>query len=131
MSMQRIRNLTLALLLAAGQAVVLPMPAAAHQAPAAGSIERGPAIMQAAAEMAARPSQASVDTFAAAKPAVNRSIALAAPSGLRREVFGFVNAGNLGDPTFGFASWNFSLLSTVAYFGLQINGADGSIVQGN
>jgi Glycosyl hydrolases family 18/FG-GAP-like repeat len=86
--------------------------------------------MQAAAEMAARPAQLPLESVAASVQP-KRSIALPAPSGLRREVFGFVNAGNLGSPTVGFASWNFSLLSTVAYFGLQVNSGDGSLVQGN
>src|SRR6266851_1523076 len=45
----------------------------------------------------------------------------------RREVFGFGLASSLGDPTFGYPSWNFSLLSTVAFFGLHINW-DGTIV---
>src|SRR5260370_4470184 len=44
-----------------------------------------------------------------------------------REVFGFALAGSLGDPTVGYPSWNFSLLSTVAFFGLHINW-DGTIV---
>jgi spore germination protein YaaH len=53
----------------------------------------------------------------------------ASNSGLVREVFGFVNAGNLGDATVGYSTWNFSLLTTVAYFGLQVNSGDGSLVQ--
>ncbi len=47
-----------------------------------------------------------------------------------REVFGYVNAGNLGDPNVGYPSWNFSLLSTVAYFGLVVD-SGGNLVQGN
>jgi hypothetical protein len=85
--------------------------------------------MQAAAEMAARPPQAAQTIVPTVQP--KRSIQLAAPSGLRREVFGFVNAGNLSSPTVGYASWNFSLISTVAYFGLQVNSGDGSLVQGD
>src|SRR5437899_3297866 len=50
----------------------------------------------------------------------NRSIRATSPS-LRREVFGFGLASSLGDPTIGYSSWNFSLLSTVAFFGLHIN----------
>src|SRR5579864_4701761 len=48
---------------------------------------------------------------------------------LQREVFGFAfgNA-SLADPTYGYPSWSFNLLSTVAYFGLDINW-DGTIVQ--
>jgi spore germination protein YaaH len=43
------------------------------------------------------------------------------------EVFGFGLASSLGDPTVGYPSWNFSLLSTVAFFGLHINW-DGTLV---
>lgn len=46
---------------------------------------------------------------------------------LRREVFGFALASSLADPTFGYPTWNFSLLSTVAFFGLHVNG-NGDIV---
>jgi hypothetical protein len=38
-----------------------------------------------------------------------------------REVFGFALASSLGDATYGYPSWNFSLLSTVAFFGLHVN----------
>jgi len=55
----------------------------------------------------------------------------APPAALNREVFGFANAGNLADPTVGYTTWVFSLLSTVAYFGLHVNAADGSLVQGD
>jgi spore germination protein YaaH len=51
----------------------------------------------------------------------------AASTNLRREVFGFGLASSLGDPTHGYPSWNFSLLSTVAFFGLHIRW-DGTIV---
>jgi spore germination protein YaaH len=47
---------------------------------------------------------------------------------VRREVFGFVNAGNLGSTTVGYATWNYSLLTTVAYFGLHVNSGDGNLV---
>ncbi|HEY3195100.1 MAG TPA: glycoside hydrolase family 18 protein, partial [Candidatus Dormibacteraeota bacterium] len=47
-------------------------------------------------------------------------------SSLRREVFGFALASSLNDPTVGDPTWNFSLLSTVAFFGLHIND-DGTI----
>jgi spore germination protein YaaH len=42
-----------------------------------------------------------------------------------REVFGFALASSLGDANYGYPSWNFSLLSTVAFFGLHVND-DGS-----
>jgi spore germination protein YaaH len=47
---------------------------------------------------------------------------------VQREVFGFVNAGNLGDPGVGYTTWNLGLLSTVAYFGLHVNSGDGHLV---
>jgi spore germination protein YaaH len=46
---------------------------------------------------------------------------------LSREVFGFALASSLSDPTVGYPSWNFSLLSTVAFFGLHVNW-DGKIL---
>lgn len=50
-------------------------------------------------------------------------------SSLRREVFGFAFANSsLGDPTYGYPSWHFDLLSTVAFFGLSIQW-DGTIIQ--
>ncbi len=46
-------------------------------------------------------------------------------SHLSREVFGFALGSSLSDPTIGYPSWNFNLLTTVAYFGLHVlwNGA--------
>jgi spore germination protein YaaH len=46
----------------------------------------------------------------------------------QREVFGFVNAVNLTNPDVGYPSWNLSLLTTVAYFGLHVNSGDGQPV---
>ena len=40
---------------------------------------------------------------------------------LYREVFGFAFASSLGDPNIGYPSWNMSLLSTVAYFGVHVD----------
>jgi spore germination protein YaaH len=42
------------------------------------------------------------------------------PGGLSREVFGFALASSLSDPTVGYPSWNLSLVSTVAFFGLHV-----------
>jgi hypothetical protein len=41
--------------------------------------------------------------------------------GLTKEVFGYATAGSLGDPTFGYTSWNFNLLATVAFFAIRVN----------
>ena len=51
----------------------------------------------------------------------------AAQPGTTREVFGFALASSLGDAALGYPSWNFSLLSTVAFFGLHVN-SGGSLV---
>jgi hypothetical protein len=37
-----------------------------------------------------------------------------------REIFGFATSGSLADPTFGYPSWNFDLLSTVAFFAIHV-----------
>ena len=48
-------------------------------------------------------------------------------NGPQREVFGFVQAGVMGDPTVGYPSWDFSMLTTVAYFGVHVSW-DGHLV---
>lgn len=42
------------------------------------------------------------------------------PGGPQREIFGFALASSLSDPTVGYPTWNFSLLTTVAFFGLHV-----------
>jgi len=44
----------------------------------------------------------------------------------QREIFGFALASSLADPTVGYPSWNFDLLSTVAIFGVHV-GSSGSL----
>lgn len=44
----------------------------------------------------------------------------AAPGKPSREVFGYALAGSVGDPNWGYTSWDWSLLGTVAYFGIHI-----------
>src|SRR6266480_3282018 len=55
-----------------------------------------------------------------------RMAAVGGPGGPQNEIFGFALASSLSDPTMGAATWNFSLLTTVAFFGLHIND-DGNI----
>jgi spore germination protein YaaH len=88
----------------------LPTPADAH-----------PTVMQQAA-----------DKMATATPSANLSpegadTASTAANGTQREVFGFALASSLSDPTVGYPSWDFSLLNTVAFFGLHISNG-GNIV---
>ncbi|HEX9364501.1 MAG TPA: glycosyl hydrolase family 18 protein [Candidatus Dormibacteraeota bacterium] len=47
----------------------------------------------------------------------------ATPAKTTREIFGYALASSLGDPSLGYASWQFSLLNTVAYFGVHVNSA--------
>ena len=46
--------------------------------------------------------------------------AVGGAGGPQREVFGFGLLSSLADPTIGYPSWNFSLLTTVAVFGLHV-----------
>lgn len=46
--------------------------------------------------------------------------AIAGPNGLDKEVFGYATSGSLADPTVGYPSWNFDLLSTVAFFAIHV-----------
>jgi len=51
---------------------------------------------------------------------VPQTTSAATGNGLRREVFGYALANSLGDPTVGYPSWNFDLLSTVAFFSIRV-----------
>jgi spore germination protein YaaH len=64
----------------------------------------------------------------AGTPSRSLTSTAAAPA-LQREVFGFAfgNA-SLADPTYGYPAWSFNLLTTIAYFGLNIDW-DGSIIK--
>ena len=79
--------------------------------------DSGPPVMQEAAQFEATAATHGVSRASAATTRI-----LQAPSNPRlfREVFGFAFASSLGDPTIGYPSWNFSLLSTVAYFGVHV-----------
>jgi len=87
--------------------------------------------MSIAADQAARPpTSAALTPFGKTTPLAITSGVSNNPN-LQREVFGFVNAGNLGSAYVGYTTWNLSLLSTVAYFGLQVNSGDGNFVTTN
>src|SRR6202521_5887754 len=86
-----------------------------------------PRVMDFAADLAARPATSAQLAAAQLSPltVLPRSVSASHP---QREIFGFVNAGNLGSPTVGYPSWDFSLLTTVAFFGLHVNSGDGHLV---
>ena len=77
---------------------------------------------------AAASSQTSRQHAASAHPGAR--FLSAASTGPNREVFGFALASSLSDPTVGYPSWNFSLLSTVAFFGLHVQD-DGTFTPDN
>ena len=78
--------------------------------------------------LASAPDQRDIPRGAAERPATLEAPASApraaavgsGPRHLSREVFGFALGSSLSDPTVGYPSWNFDLLSTVAYFGLHV-----------
>jgi spore germination protein YaaH len=58
----------------------------------------------------------SLEPFTPAPPLTAAAVVPA----VKREVFGFALASSLSDPTIGDSTWDFSLLSTVAFFGLHV-----------
>ncbi|MDQ6900505.1 MAG: hypothetical protein M3072_13540, partial [Candidatus Dormibacteraeota bacterium] len=89
----------------------VPMPGQATGKPTA---RPGPdatkPVITAGLESAVREPGAQLPARTAVRPLKPRGGAIAAGSALRREVFGFVNAGNLGDAGVGYTTWDFSLL---------------------
>jgi spore germination protein YaaH len=123
--MQRLRTALLAAIVAG--AAIAPVAPIAQAAPARHADQMPPRIMSEAASMAASPAAPAAYLPATTRAPVLRGAFLgnARP---QREVFGFVNASNLGNPSVGYPSWNFDLLTTVAYFALQVNSGDGQLV---
>jgi spore germination protein YaaH len=77
--------------------------------------------MQEAANKVATANTGTLIPFAPAAP----QAAVGGGGGPQREIFGFALASSLSDPSVGYSSWDFSLLSTVAFFGLHVQD-DGS-----
>jgi len=73
-------------------------------------------MQQAATEVAAAPT-GPLRPFTSAP----QMAAVGGAGGPQREVFGFGLLSSLADPYLGYPSWNFSLLTTVAVFGLHVN----------
>jgi len=74
-------------------------------------------MQQAAQEVATAPVLAPSPPLAGMAHA---AVAVPTHGPLQREVFGFALASSLADPTVGYPTWDFSLLSTVAFFGLHV-----------
>jgi spore germination protein YaaH len=118
MLLQRFRNLAVAFALPIAISGFLPGSALTANAAPAPTDPSHPVVMQQAA------SEVATATLPPLKPFTHAAFqaAVGGGGGLQREVFGFALASSLSDPTFGYTTWNFSLLSTVAFFGLHVQG---------
>jgi spore germination protein YaaH len=107
-------------------AATSPAPPSAVSQPASQDALTHPRVMQETAQAEAKASVGPQQPF---RPSVVPRAARQAGFGgsLAREVFGFGLFSSLSDPTVGYPSWNFSLLTTVAVFGLHVNW-DGHLV---
>ena len=115
MSIQNFRCFASVTLALVGLFAFAPSTGAASPAVSTADVAH-PYAMQRAADGVATAKTGRLEPF---RPALQ--LAAAAPhSGPHREIFGFALASSLSDPTFGYPSWNFSLLSTVAFFGLHV-----------
>src|SRR5258708_1195642 len=118
--MQRIKYLVPALLATVAlSGAISPVSAAASPSPTPSPDATHPRVMQQAAGQVATAASGSLQPFTtpAQTPAVGGA------GGPLREVFGFALASSLNDSTVGYPSWNFSMLSTVAFFGLHVQDA--------
>jgi len=77
-----------------------------------------PVVMQQVASQVAHAKLPPLKPFTSPAPLP----AVGGGGGPQREVFGFALASSLSNPTVGYPSWNFSLLTTVAFFGLHVQG---------
>src|SRR6266849_1089172 len=116
MSMQRFTNLVCVLLATVALSGFGPVRALAAPSPPPGPDSTHPAVMQQAAAQVATAKTGSLQPFTTPPllPAVGGG------GGPQREVFGFALASSLSDPTVGYPTWDFSLVSTVAFFGLHV-----------
>ncbi|MEP7106205.1 MAG: glycosyl hydrolase family 18 protein, partial [Chloroflexota bacterium] len=86
--------------------------------------------MKVASDELSKPYTASARPAAASATPAASGAASPAASRPNREVFGFVQAGALGPSSGrGWNTYDYSLLTTVAYFGLHVNSGDGNLVQ--
>src|SRR5438045_5787983 len=81
------------------------------------------AIVLVVAASGSTPAFASTPARLAARAPVEAPAVATGAAHPNKEVFGFALASSLADPTVGYPSWNFDLLSTVAYFGLHVDTA--------
>ena len=103
--------------IAAKAATASPIPT---QVPSRGD-DAHPLVMQQTAASEATARTGPLQPFQPApRTGANAQAGIGGAGGPQREVFGFALLSSLADPTVGYPSWNFSLLSTVAVFGLHV-----------
>jgi len=112
-----LKHLVPALIAAIALSSLAPGNAVAASLPSPNQDYTHPVVMQQAANEVGSAKLGPLVPFraAASTPSVGGA------GNLGREIFGFGLASSLSDPTFGYPSWNFSLLTTVAFFGLHVN----------
>src|SRR5712692_1357131 len=119
MSKQRIKHFVPVLLSAVALCGFVPASAMAATSPTPSPDTSHLSVMQQAANQVATAKldgAGSLQPFQSAAP----QAAVGGARGPVREVFGFALASSLSDPTMGYPTWDFSLLSTVAFFGLHV-----------
>ncbi len=113
--MQRMKHLALSILIL-GVVCALGTQTVAAASPSPSPDPAHPIVMQEAASQVATAPTTNLQPGAPAAP----QAAVGGAAGPQREVFGFALASSLSDPTVGDPTWDFSLLSTVAFFGLHV-----------
>jgi spore germination protein YaaH len=117
MSLQQLKHFAPALLILIASSGLVPgSAAAATSVPSPTHDVDHPAVMQRAASYVATAKTGSLQPFTPQPklPAVGGA------GGPLREIFGFALASSLNDPTVGYPTWDFSLLTVVAFFGLHV-----------
>ncbi len=119
MSWQRFRTslLIVSVLTSLGAAGMHAGAAATTQLPASHD-ETRPHVMQAEADRVSTASVGVLQPYSAGPRVAGMG---GGSPRLSKEVFGFALGSSLSDGTLGYPSWNFDLLTTVAYFGLHVN----------
>src|SRR2546427_3807108 len=107
--------------------VVIPLALAPRQATAMHSSPSDLVQPHITRELSADEAKAQTTVLLPPSPTPVVPLALRTPNGPQREVFGFVQPSVMGDAGVGYPSWDFSMLTTVAYFGVHVNW-DGHLV---
>jgi spore germination protein YaaH len=116
MPLQQIRHFAPALFALIAFSSLVPESVAAATPQAAQQDATHPVVMQQAASSVATATTPALQPFTSA-PLLP---ATANTANQPREVFGFALASSLADPTVGYPTWNFSVLTTIAFFGLHV-----------